>query len=309
MKRKLPLILIFFICISHAQEKLNIYDAYLQELLTHSPNNSIANFDTTDENWRKSTISTITSEHFLEPSFLKTSMVLHMLRYKLEDAVYEKLINGYLADITAKNESIALSNFIAYLSGYQEEDLTDFVNDWFVGKGYPSYTLSWFQNQENGDLSITIEQNQSDRSVSFFEMPLPIEVRNDDGDSQLIRLEISENKQGFTGAIPFTITQVEIDPSHHLITKNNTVKKGVDQQALNAAISLYPNPARNSFKIKNSSNAIVEKVSIYNMLGKLIMEEDHPLLAINLRPLNFGIHLVKIETDQGTLHKTILKEK
>lgn len=309
MKRILPLIFIFFIGSSYAQEKLNIHDAYLQELLAQSPSNGIANFDTTDENWRENTIATITSEHFMEPSFLKTTMVLHMLQYKLEDVVYQKLIDGYLADVASNEERIALSGFRAYLLQYKEEDLADFVNDWFVGKGYPSYTLSWFQNRENGQLSITIEQEQSDPSVSFFEMPLPIEVRNDDGDSQLIRLEISENKQGFTGTIPFTIAEVEIDPSHHLITKNNTVKKGVDQQALNAAISLYPNPAKNSFKINNSSDAIVEKVSIYNMLGKLVMEENHPLLAINLRPLNFGIHLVKIETNQGTLHKTILKEK
>ncbi len=269
----------------------------------------IANFDTTDKIWRKNTINTITSDNFLEPSFLKTTMVLHMLRYKLEDIVYEKLINRYLTALAANNESVKLSNFIVYLSNYEEEDLTDFTNDWFVGKGYPSYALSWFQNQQNGNLSITIEQKQSDPSVSFFEMPLPIKVSNEDGDSQMIRLEISENKQSFTGNIPFEITKLEIDPDYQLITKNNTVKKGVDQQKLNASISLYPNPAKHSFKIKNNSDAIVEKISIYNMLGKLIMEEDHPLLAINLKPLNFGIHLVKIETNLGTLHKTILKEK
>ena len=45
------------------------------------------------------------------------------------------------------------------------------------------------------------------------------------------------------------------------------------------------------------------------MLGKLVLQETNPIAAINLRPLSFGIHLVEIETSQGTLHKTILKEQ
>ena len=103
--------------------------------------------------------------------------------------------------------------------------------------------------------------------------------------------------------------KVEVDPEHHLISKNNTVKNGVDQEILSTNISLYPNPAKNALNIQNVSDAVVEKVSIYNMLGKLVLEESNPLLAINLKPLSFGIHLVKIETNQGVLHKTILKEQ
>ena len=176
------------------------------------------------------------------------------------------------------------------------------------GKGYPTYEISWFQNEKNRDINIVVNQTQSDRSVAFFEMPLPILVSNEEGDRQVIRLEISENKQTFTGFIPFKITSVEIDPDAQLITKNNIVKTGVDQEALNASITLFPNPAKNLINIQNMGNAVVERVSIFNMLGKLVLVEDNPIAAIDLKPLQFGIHLVKIETTQGTLHKTILKE-
>ena len=50
------------------------------------------------------------------------------------------------------------------------------------------------------------------------------------------------------------------------------------------------------------------KVSIFNMLGKLVLEATDPLSAIDLKELSLGMHLVKIETSQGTLHKTILKK-
>lgn len=87
------------------------------------------------------------------------------------------------------------------------------------------------------------------------------------------------------------------------------MKTGVDQEQLNTLISLYPNPAKNILNIQSSNDAVVEKVSIFNMLGKLVIEETNPIAAINIKPLSFGIHLVKIETSQGTLHKTILKEQ
>ena len=140
-------------------------------------------------------------------------------------------------------------------------------------------------------------------------MPLPIKVSSKNGESQFIRLELSENKQSFNGVLPFKIENIEIDPEYQIISKNNIVKNGVDQEILNTTISLYPNPTRNILNIQNSSEAIVEKISIYNMLGKLVLQEANPIAAINLKPLSFGIHLVKIETSQGTLHKTILKEQ
>lgn len=309
MKKKLPLILLIFSCLSFSQENLNIHDIYLQELITISEDEFEANLDTKDLHWRKATIEKITSEHYREPSFLKTAMVLHMLKYKLGDENYENSIDAYLLKVNENNSTASIKGFQESTEEQTGEDLSDFFNDWTTGKGFPSYEISWFQNEKTNEINIVASQMQSDPSVSFFEMPIPIKVSNSEGDSQIIRLQLSENKQSFTGMLPFKIDNVEVDPEHHLISNNNTVKNGVDQDILSTNISLYPNPAKNALNIQNVSEAVVEKVSIYNMLGKLVLEETNPLLAINLRPLSFGIHLVKIETNQGVLHKTILKEQ
>ena len=309
MKKKLPLILLIFSCFLFSQENLNIHDAYLQELISIPEDDAAINIETNDPNWRKTTIEKITSESYREPSFLKTAMVLHMLNYKLGDENYINGIDAYLLEINDNKSTASIKDFQLSLEGQTGEDLSDFFNDWTVGKGYPSYEISWFQNGKTNEITIVASQIQSDPSVTFFEMPIPIKVSNDNGDSQIIRLKLSENKQSFTGKLPFKINTVEVDPEHHIISKNNTVKNGVDQEILSTNISIYPNPAKNSLNIQNASDAIVEKVSIYNMLGKLVLEESNPLLAINLKPLSFGIHLVKIETNQGVLHKTILKEE
>ncbi|RPE00196.1 T9SS C-terminal target domain-containing protein [Aureibaculum marinum] len=309
MKKKLPLILIIFSCLSFSQENLNIHDIYLQELITLSDDESVINIDSEDLEWRKATVEKITNEHYKEPSFLKMAMVLHMLKYKLGDENFSNSIDAYLLKLNENNSTVSIKDFQQSTEELTGEDLSDFFNDWTVGKGFPSYEITWFQSKKNNEINIIVSQTQSDTSVSFFEMPIPIKVSNSDGDSLIIRLKLSENKQSFTGMVPFQIDQVEVDPEYHIISKNNSVKNGVDQEVLSSNISLYPNPTKNAINIQNNSDAIVEKVSIYNMLGKLVLEESNPLLAINLKPLSFGIHLVKIETNQGVLHKTILKEE
>jgi len=52
----------------------------------------------------------------------------------------------------------------------------------------------------------------------------------------------------------------------------------------------------------------IRKISIYNILGGKIFEQSDPGKQIDLQKLDFGVHLVVIDTDQGSLHKTILKK-
>jgi len=310
MKEILLLILFIFSSVSYAQKgEITIYDSYLNELINTTEEKSIVSFDSEDTAWRKIAIKKITSSTYRDPSFLKTAMVLHMLKYKLGDENYSNALNAYLLDLNQLGQQASLKGFKESLEYQTDINLSDFFNDWFVGKGFPTYKIRWYQNKKDNVINVTVEQRQSNNSVSFFEMPIPIKVSSEDGESQFIRLELSENKQHFNGMIPFDIKTVEIDPENQLISKNNTIKEGVDQEQLNSIISLYPNPAKNFLNIQSSTDAIVEKVSIFNMLGRLIIEETNPIAAINLKPLSFGIHLVKIETSQGTLHKTILKEQ
>jgi len=309
MKKVLLLSLFIFSSFSYAQEELNIYDSYLQELLKPKEEKTSSYININNISNRKATVEKITSDSYNDPSYLKTAMVLHMLKYKLGDEDYDKSINSYLIELEQNNQTATFKRFKESLEAQSTLDLSNFMNDWFVGKGFPSYEITWFQNEDTNTINITVDQSQSDTSVSFFEMPFPIRVSGENGEFQFIRLELSDNKQSFTGIIPFKITTVEIDPEYQIISKNNKVKNGIDQEVLNTEIALFPNPARNSLNIQNASDAVVEKVSIYNMLGKLVLQESNPIAAINLRPLSFGIHLVKIETSQGTLHKTILKEQ
>lgn len=309
MKNILPLILLIFSSISYGQEKLNILDIYLQELISTPLDEYSSHLDLEDIEWRKKTIKKITSDNYREPSFLKTALVLNMLRHKLGNENYINGIDAYLLQLNESNAPTKIKDFISTLETQSDKDLSNFFNDWVVGKGYPSYEINWSQNSNNHNINIVVNQIQSDPSVAFFEMPLEIKISNKNDDFKIIRLDLNENNQHFTVNANFIIDKVEFDPENQLISRNNSVTTGVDQEILDTYFSLYPNPVKNALNIQNLSDATVEKISIYDMLGALVLEEINPLLAINLKPLSFGMHLVKIETNLGVLHKTILKEE
>lgn len=286
----------------------------------------IENFDgdSAFENWRSSKVNYITSSTsgstFVKDttsvsaifngrlSYSKGAMILHMLRYKLGDTDFFQAIKNYLADPNiafgyARTED--LQNHFETVSGL---NLTEFFKDWFYGEGYPTYKVTWYQDPTSKEVQFTVNQTQSHSSVSFFEMPLPVRVNGSSGKTEMVRLELTESGQTFNTSIDFTINSIEIDPESQLISRNNSAVLGVDLVQLETNIQIYPNPAKDILNIQNNSQAQINRITFYDILGKTVLRKENPTSKISLERLNFGIHLVKIDTDKGVIHKTILKK-
>ncbi|SMC75366.1 T9SS type A sorting domain-containing protein [Moheibacter sediminis] len=73
-------------------------------------------------------------------------------------------------------------------------------------------------------------------------------------------------------------------------------------------IKAYPNPVID--KVNFNSKSIIEKISIYNLSGKLISElnANADKAEINLSKLNAGIYIAKIQTKQGTKLLKLIKK-
>ncbi len=241
-------------------------------------------------------------------SYRKGAMILHMLRYKLGDDAFFGAVRNYLADPELAFGYARTTDLQRHLEATSGEDLNEFFQDWFYGEGYPEYDVVWSQNDTDKIIHFQVSQTQSHPSVSFFEMPLPVLVRGMTGESEQLRLEVTENMQNFSLQLNFDVLSVEIDPESQLITKNNNAVLGVDLETLNSSISIYPNPVSNILKIENKGSFELTKITIYNILGEKILEKENPQNYIALDQLEFGLHLVVLDTDQGSLHKTILKK-
>jgi aminopeptidase N len=162
-------------------------------------------------------------------TYNKGAMVIHMLRTKLGDAVFFQGIRNYLNDEELAYGYANTSQLQVHLEKTSGTDLQEFFNDWIYGEGYPSYDVAWYQ-AENSEVSIRMNQEQSNKKVDYFEMNVPFLVIGTQGEEKLITLDNTFNGQEFTLAVNFEISDIIFDPKFDLISKNNTI--GIDIEAV-----------------------------------------------------------------------------
>jgi aminopeptidase N len=238
-------------------------------------------------------------------SYNKGAMVLHMLRYKLGDTDFFQGVKNYLADPNLSFGYAKTQDLQNHLETQSGVDLDEFFADWFMGEGYPSYNLQW--SQTGNTVYITVNQSQSDPSVSFFEMPLPVKLIGTNGEEELVRLENTSDGQLFTLNIPFTVNSVEFDPDKQLITRNNTVTLGNTDLEIKDILA-FPNPVGEEITIVTANGISLESTTLFNSLGQLILKQgaNHP--TINFNGIAKGVLILRIKTNKGVYYRTIIKE-
>ena len=207
-------------------------------------------------------------------SYAKGAMVLHQLRWILGDQVFFNAVNNYLNDANVSYSFARTAQFKAHLESESGQDLTWYFNDWYTGEGFPSYHIpGWWKGGD--DVTIILEQTQSHPSVSFFQLPVPIQFKNATRDT-IIRFDHTFSGQSFTVSIPFKIDTIIIDPGYQLISGYNTIG-GVSEETIRPVLQVYPNPAKDQVTFVFEGNLAREDsdLCIYDSAGKLIEEYLH----------------------------------
>lgn len=235
----------------------------------------------------------------------KGSMVTHMLRWKLGDVAFFQALKNYLADSSLAYGYALTGDLKSHLENVYGSSLTEFFNDWLYMQGYPTYTIT-AQNWGAGQAKITVSQTQSHASVSFFEMPLEIRLTSAGGINHDVVVNNTVNNQEFVVPVPFVVAGVTFDPNKHIISKNNVVTLANASFELEQTISVYPNPANDELHIMMPTTTQLEKVEIYNTLGQLLA--THQTADFRIDNLSSGMHVMKITTSEGAIHKNFIKK-
>ncbi|APG65639.1 peptidase M1 [Tenacibaculum todarodis] len=300
-------------------------DIWLNEgFATYLTGLSIEDLDgeTSFKSWRNSKISSITSltngAVYLSDndtlsvnrifnsrlSYNKGSMVLHMLRKKLGDTNFFVGIKNYINDTNLIYNYAKTPDLITHLESSSGLNLEEFFNDWIYNQGYPTYALNWHQPALD-KVSITLNQSQSHNSVSFFEANVPVRLFGSNGEILDLVLDNTTNGETFLENVSFIVSTIEIDPDFHLISKNNTVILGLDNQLyVENNVSFYPNPTSGILNIEATKDIIIKSIIVNDVLGKQVFKTSSE--QINLSFLNSGIYIVKVLTNAGILHKKII---
>ena len=238
-------------------------------------------------------------------SYNKGSMVTHMLRWVMGDANFFQALQNYLSDTNLAFGYAVTNDLKGHLEAVHLTSLTEFFNDWIYGQGYPTYTVN-AQNWGAGQAKITVSQAQSNASVSFFEMPLEIRLTSAGGLTHDVVVNHTSNAQEFIVPVPFVVTGVTFDPNKHIISRNNVATLANESFDLEQTISVYPNPTTNELHIMMPTTLQLDKVEIYNTLGQLVGQKDANDFSV--AELSAGLHLLKITTSEGVIHKNFIKK-
>ena len=283
------------------------------------------NFDSASAfvNWKASRINHITSQpggsvkvtditnvgsiFSSRLSYNKGAMVVHMLRYKLGDIDFFQAVKNYLADPALAYGYARTSHLQQHLETQSGLNLTEFFNDWFVGEGFPTFDAIWNYDTSLQKVNIKLNQTQSHNSVSFFETPVPVKVYGPTGQEEILRLELTQDGQLFSVPVSFEVVDIDINPDFDLITGTNSAVLDSVSELLDARLKIYPNPATDELYIETDFNNLT-KISIYNMLGQLVIEKNTDFSKISLTNIDNGIYTIKIESKLGFYRNTFIKE-
>ena len=72
------------------------------------------------------------------------------------------------------------------------------------------------------------------------------------------------------------------------------------------ATNLYPNPASTQITIDVPQVTVLEKATIYNSLGQLVLSSKST--TINTSTLSQGVYIVEVKTNQGSYSKKLIVE-
>ncbi len=242
-------------------------------------------------------------------TYSKAAMLLHMLRWKIGDDNFFTALRNYqnnplLSHSYARN--IDLKNELELASS---QNLDEFFNDWYLGEGYPSYQLSYDQNNANL-ISFTLSQSQSHPSVSFFEMPIPVLFKNALHDTTIV-FNHTFSGQSFSAQLDFKVDSVIIDPTNWIVCNQNTVTKTHDLSVSNTSLKLFPNPAQEYITIQAFGN--IESITIYSIDGKIIKSNyvlpssQNKSLKVDIIDLEAGTYGLGVITKQNIFNTKFVK--
>ncbi len=142
-----------------------------------------------------------------------------------------------------------------------------------------NYAITGISN-ENSDIDYTITATLDNQSKVILSVSPEMIEGNYVLDISNIK-DIAENQMTDSQAMPFTITDVSID--------NVTAK----------AFEIYPNPVQNVLYFKNFNK--IEKIEIYNTIGKVIFTNNGNRSHIDISNFEKGIYFIKINTKEKNI--------
>lgn len=258
--------------------------------------------------WKRMTINTITSRPdgsvYVEDttdigrifdsrlSYRKGAYLLHMLRWVAGDDAFFEATRNYLQDPLHEYGFASTDQFKAHLETTSGKDLDEFFDDWYYGQGFPTYHVAVAESSSEL-YTIKVSQTQSHNSVSFFEMPLPIQLKGDTQDT-IVVVNNTINDQTFEVDPGFEVKSVVFDPELWIISSYNEVTLNTEEIDAGYAFRVYPNPSYDFIKVTSSREP--DTIYIIDLTGRILYQSSEITGTdmIDISQLKAGSYYVRL---------------
>lgn len=139
-------------------------------------------------------------------SYQKGGWFLHMLRHKIGDDQFHRVVQTYYDRFKLSNAST--EDFKSVAEEVSGLELDAFFEQWLYKMGQPELKIS--KQYSKGKVTVTVEQTQD--SETIFSFPLELELRFRDADSEIKSVEVSQKKQSFEFPVSSNPTMIVPDP-------------------------------------------------------------------------------------------------
>jgi len=237
-------------------------------------------------------------------TYNKGSAVIHSLRFVIDDdSLFFPALRNY--QNTFKYSTASTEDLKNSMAGYTGMNFNQFFTQWIYGEGYPTFNVTW--NQNNGMLILNSIQTVSASTITpLFITPLEYKVQRNIGDT-IIRVMHQQAAEQYVLNMPGTVTGIVVDPDNWILNKvigptQDPSLTGIPSYTNYHDIRIYPNPANNMLTIRGEGNMLFD---LYDLSGKRVLSKTvRQQETLDISGFSGGIYFYKLSTDKQVALKT-----
>lgn len=228
-------------------------------------------------------------------SYAKGAFLLHGLRGLIGDSAFFKGIGNYITDPRLAYGYAKTRDLKAHMEASSRRDLTEYFNDYFVGEGFPSYTLV-YEMVGTDSLAILVRQMQSSPTVSFFENRIPVRLSYGTAGADTVYLNNTANNQRFVVPVRAFVQSIQYDPELWVLGRGQVLRGATAVAPTHRhTVRIVPNPARNIIRLEGLPQTQREaSVSVYDLQGRLVRQGQTKAAAFRLDGLAPGSYRLQL---------------
>lgn len=241
-------------------------------------------------------------------SYRKGASIIHMMRFEIgDDTLFFDAMKNFQQQF---KDSVATGlDFMNVVNATTGLDFTEFFDQWYFGEGYPTYDISWFQD-ENG-MHFTSTQTTSTSITTLFKMKMEYKLDFSDGSDTVITVYQTSNVNSYTIPVSKTVTGIEVDPENWVLNKVGTISMGGQEIPYPARFFIGPNPVKDEMNIFFGDNITgIRDITLYDISGRPLSDwqTDQESLRVDVSWLKPSVYLITINSAGERFTKRFIKE-